>query len=478
MEVCKYCRFSVTYELHQIFFLSAPVWSWLAIPPILRYRPDSMSAPPDAPERSPTRPSLHTCSRRESARLGASFQISESAVADAQSELATVKRRLRKYAYALDAVSKSAKEEIQTALEARNGALAEASTITVERDNLAKNCDNLASRLKSHVEETVELKRRFDVNNKCLTKAVSEVSRLRNELERSKRFSSDLRTKVNTFVHQKSNLSANLTSERLSKRGIMEERDALQEDLNASNAELCAVKRELALVRHELATRSPPEISEEVRDDIAHRSARAVERRTLKVIRAVAKHFLEFKVEQQKEVQSRELLQVKSEDSVSSEEENDYVSRDFLHTENVTREFASIANGGGEQVSNEDIADEIGDIVDADEFLEKYMAAIKQATAEADSMCPSSVFFDSVLVSSSDGNDDDNDDDWDETEEDEFEISDEEVPGDVVEDEPSVFGAPGNEVEEIVATAKKVSPVDESVEPTSVIVQESGEKLE
>lgn len=410
-----------------------------------------MSAPADAPGRSSARASQRVCSRQESARIGASLHTAESSLSDAQSELEKVKRRLRKYAHALEAVSKSAKEEIHIALEARNNALAEASTVAVERDTLAKNCDEFASQLKSHLEQSTELKRRFDVNNTCLTKAVSEVSRLRKELERSKRLAGDLRTKVNSYAHEKSNLSANLTSERLSKRGIIEERDGLQEDLNASNSELAAVKRELALVRHQLATRAPPEISQEVRDDIANRSASAVERRTVKIIKTIAKHFLEFKAEQM-DIHHREIQPVENEDDDGVSAEGDvYVSREF-----VPNQIVSVANA--------DDVDELGDLLDADSFLEKYLASIKLATTEADSKFPSSVFINSGPLLSGD-------DDSDETEEYESESSVEED-----EEEQSVVVGSGHEVEEGVAKTKKQTPIDDPTEPTSVIVDESRAK--
>lgn len=332
-------------------------------------------------------PALRMASKRRADAATAQLRSTESQLGSAQAELTSVKRRLRQYASTLDAVSGHAKEEIGVALGARNSALAAASTAAAERDALSTKNETLTTALAASKAEHAELKRQHGTVNIALTTAVEECDRLRREHERSKRAANGLSARAAALEREKSQMKGDLTALKLSRRATTEERDEAVDALHEARTQLAATKRELALVRHQLATRAPPEISQSVRRDIAEGSAVAVERRMIGMIRAVAKHYIEFGRDIPEVLHQRGIT-----GSESSEEDEEVVSGDGLGevVPEAARSFTKPA-GVAEVVSEERARAariEEEELRSARDVLVEHLRSVEELTRSADEASP------------------------------------------------------------------------------------------
>lgn len=212
----------------------------------------------------------------------------------ARAENATIKRRLRQYAATLDAVTTRAREEVGVALAARNEARESA-----EHHRAAAQ----SARVKAEANEAAltELRTRHSDSVDAAARAREQAENALHELNAERAESARLRAlaaesaaKMQAAVDSHARTTAELTALRLEKNAIALARDEALDTVNSLTAELQATKRELTLVRHELDTQAPPEISQSVRDDIAEGAASAVEKRTLQLLRKLARHYAEF----------------------------------------------------------------------------------------------------------------------------------------------------------------------------------------
>lgn len=216
------------------------------------------------------------------------------ALRDAHEQTAKLKRRLRQYANTLDAVSARAREEVASAVEARNDARAQATKAECRADDYAEETSRLRAALAESRARHETLARELEQANTNATKARAQADSLRVETSRLRvraKESDRRRAERDAVAAQK---DAELYRVKAAFNTIKEERDSFADEARTNGAELLATRRELAIVRHQLETRAPPEITPAVRADIGEVAARAVERRAMRLFRAIAEHYAEF----------------------------------------------------------------------------------------------------------------------------------------------------------------------------------------
>ncbi len=299
------------------------------------------------------------------ANTAAALAASDSALQAARTEAFVLKRRLRQYATTLDAVSARAREEVAIALAARNEARSTANRAVMEKDEVASELESLKAALDASRKKHEEMATKHVVERDRALTFDEEAKGLRADNKRLQR----LVTETEAKKHEDGALLATRSAELYRVNGLLkavtEEKDALKDENVEIVKELNTTKRELAIVRHELATRAPPEISQNVRRDIAERAGDAVERRTLRMLRAIARHYLKFKLE---------II-----DNEGVADKADVAEREQVEARVFA--FAAAAEDVMGSKKEDDDVDSLGDVRDAQEILQEHLAFIKRMSA-------------------------------------------------------------------------------------------------
>ncbi len=224
----------------------------------------------------------------------AHYIASQDALREAHEQTAKLKRRLRQYAHTLDAVSARAREEVASAVEARNDARAHAAKAECRADDYADEVARLRAALAESRARHESLASQLEQANTRAVNTKAQADAMRVELSRIRSRAKDAdrrRAERDSVLAQK---DAELFRVQAALSTAKQERDTYADEARSKGAELQATQRELAIVRHQLETRAPPEITKAVRSDIGEYAARAVERRAMCMLRAIAEHYAAF----------------------------------------------------------------------------------------------------------------------------------------------------------------------------------------
>lgn len=216
-------------------------------------------------------------------------------------EVNSLKRRLRQYAATLDAVSSHAKDEVATALSARNAAMTRSAQYVAERDALQAALKEAQDKHEALTGKHGDLEHKVSTMASSLEGALSDLERLRGECERLRKLASENEKVLDGLRVEKSAADSALTQLKGERRAAMEDRDLAMESVADLRAQLSAVERELALMKQAERDRQPPDIPAHMRTLLAEETAQNVENKALNLIRALAGGCMEFVQDKVKE---------------------------------------------------------------------------------------------------------------------------------------------------------------------------------